>query len=496
MKRLIFLILASAISVHGQMLQSVVGSRVVSGGNVTVGLQTNSGNDGGGDSGAVIYIPVQTPDGASGYTLNTMTINHQTASGNEIRGLYNSTNSGCTNQDVCPGTRLCQTASTAATSGDQVLTPVSCGTQSARSIYWIALKVDNDTMTYGWINDLGCPANGLPLQTESRAAFTLPATAASGGPFNACIRAFVNWTCVGTCGSTYPTYTVVDYSGGTATNTPTAATMNSSTHCKNGQWAIGNGGALTNMTYQSTPAPQAFVNSAFATCNQTTYTGAAPGLVIKRITGANDQFPNDALNYGIPTGLSGGWSGAMSMGVWIQTDTPQNISNGAFCDVTGMGVNTSGLATHIAGNGTNLFWQLEHVNPTRNTNGPALSTSTWYWVVSDFHASGTIRMAIYDTTGAQVGSTVTDSGTTDTSPVSLVSIGNQGSCFASPVNNIWYAGIKIDPGDSFPVLAGVYPDSPFEIGPVLAGLVHDGIVKSAEIRDGRWYSNALGRFLD
>lgn len=461
-----------------------------SGGTVTIGLNSNTGNDGGGDQNIAIFTPILLPSGASDFTLNAFHTVKGTSAGNLITGVYSSTTSGCpAGVGVCPGTRLCQTASTASTAGDQTLTPSSCGTLTHSSIYWLATIASSNTLTYT-NQALACPANGLGIQFATQGSFTLPASGGTTTLQASCFQNYAVLTCTGACGSSIPNYTVVDYSGGTAAGAVTAANLNSSTHGINGGWAIGGGGAINALTYQSTPTAQAFLNSAFVPANQTTYTGAAPGLVIKRITGSSDQPPNDQFIYTNNVNTT-----SITIGHWFQTDTAQNVASGKICDFS-QSLASSGSSNVIQfdSNGTNLFFRIEQLPGAATTNGPAFSTSIWYWITNQLNPGGTSHFSVFDTTGTIVGSQVDVAGQ-GAGNVTGLAIGEQGTCFTSPVNNIWFGGIKVDPtGSTFPLLA-YFPDSPKVIGEELSEMVRNGFIPPATIKNNRWWSYALGRYL-
>lgn len=467
-----------------------------SGGTVTVGINSNSGNDGGGDANVVIFTPILIPNNGSNYTLNAFHTVKGTSAGNMITGIYSSTNAGCpTGVGVCPGTRVCQSSSTASTSGDQTLNPTSCGSLTASNIYWLATIASSNTLTYSNNSGFGCPANGLGIQFAAQGGFALPASGGTTTLQPDCFQNYAVLTCTGACGTTVPNYTIVDYSGGTATGAVGVTDITNSTHCINGGWLVGGGGAINNLTYQSSPT-QAFLNSAFAPCNQTTYTGSSPGLVIRRVTGANDQPPNDQLVYFTNTA-----SHSLTSGHWFSTDTPQNVTNGTVCDFYQLQASSSSAMIYqFIGNGTNLSLRFEQLPGSATFAGPSISSSTFYFITGQHNPGGTDHALTYDTSGSQVGSQVDLTGQ-GAGNVTGIALGEQGTCFTSPVANIWYGGIKLDPtGSIFPVLA-FFPDSPAVIGPQLAELVRDGKIQRATIKfdevanSQRWWSFALGRYL-
>lgn len=466
-----------------------------SGGSVTLGQITASSHDSG-NANAVSFKPILTPSGASGYTLSAFhSVSATSASGNINTNIYSNTTSGCSGSPSCAGVPLCTTsASTAGIVGDQVVNPTGCPTFNPNTLYWLAVGRNNAAYDDAGNLSNNCPVTDFGVGFSAATFPAMPNPAASSN-FVTCYGTYAVFTCVGSCGVATPNYIVVDYAGGSNGATPTAATMNSSTHCAQGVWSIANSGALTNMTYVTTPL-QAFVNSVVAPCNGTTYTGDGPGFALKRITGTNDQFPNDNLNYVWETGQA---LTQVSGGVWFETDTAQNVASASACDFWGMGNGATAIAVQFKGNGTNLFFNFEYSSPTATIAGPAFSTSTYYWVTTQFipGTSTQSSMAIFNTSGTQVGSTVQLTNGNAGITTFIVGLGNQGSCFSSPVQNIWTGGIKLDPsGATFPLLANMFPDSPGVIGPVLADKVAKGEVARATMKDGKWYSNALGRFLE
>jgi hypothetical protein len=500
-----------AMLVHGG------GGAAGGGGTVTLGATSNIGNDGGGDTGTAVYFPIVTPSGASGYTMNAMHVVNGVSSGNLRTAVYGSTTSGCpSNVGACPGTLVCQSSSTASSSGDQVVTPSSCGTFTASTLYWLATNVDNATYAYARTG-APCPANGWQQQFHALTYGAFPGTASSGNTAQTdCFETYAVLNCVGSCGSTVTNYAVLDYAGGTNGTAVSAANMNSNMHCGSGPWSVTGGGAINLMSFGTTPT-QAFLTNALTPCSGSTYTGIAPGLNITRTTGAGDQSPNDLMLYTLPNPTA-----QVSVGFWLQTDTPQNTSNGLLCDVVTLpGVSGSSITLGLHTTGTQLYYAIERVPTTfyygaptptgtwsgvtnsitvssgtgivngqvvsgtnitagtkvnsvagttigldTNTTGsgsatpllflsvPTASTSTWYWFTMQFvPGSGTTsHAAVYNTSGTQVGITIDSTGSQADTALG-VEIGNGGSCFSSPTQHFYYSGFKIDPsGQTFPIL--------------------------------------------
>lgn len=486
MKKLLLILITFSSICYSQEIVAAR-RRVITGGNITIGITSNTGNDGGGDQNVAIFTPILTQNG-SGYTLSAFHTVKGTSAGNMITGIYSSTTSGCpANTGVCPGTRVCQSSSTASSAGDQTLNPSTCGSLSGSTIYWLATIASSNTLTYSNNTGFGCPGNGLSIQFAVQGSFTLPASGGTTTLQSDCFENYVVLTCSSGCGATIPNYTVIDYSGGTNGSAVTTTNLNSSIHCPNGGFVVGGGGSIAAFTYANTPT-QAFLNSAFAPCNQTSYTGIAPGLVLKRVTGSSDQPPNDNLIYGFNSN-----SHSETIAFWISTDTPQNINS--TCDIFQLqGSSSSAVIYQMISNGTNLSFRYEQEPGSATFTGPNFSTSTYYFLTGQHNPGGTAHISAYDTTGTIVGTQVDITGM-GAGDVTGFSLGEQGTCWTS-THNIWYGGFKIDPtGSAFPLLA-VFPDSPAMIGIELSEMVRNGFIKPATINEkGVWFSFALNKEL-
>jgi Chitobiase/beta-hexosaminidase C-terminal domain len=206
-----------------------------------------------------------------------------------------------------------------------------------------------------------------------------------------------------------------DSSGGTNTAAPTATTLSNSTFGATGaasplisgnepwSWGVTNNGPA--LTY-STSAHKALLGSAPRFCNGgTTYSDSASlGL---ELTTANGNNTINSIAFTFPYQTSGfGVSPIVLMSAWYQTTLGQTDT--VNCDCLTIGGSGSGGTTFanliVSGSGTQLQAELE--GATAGSPVP-ISSSTWYQMALEYAKSGIIKLNVYDSSGFQVGNTMT-----------------------------------------------------------------------------------------
>lgn len=239
--------------------------------------------------------------------------------------------------------------------------------------------------------------------------------------------------------------------GDTITTGTTVSTTNLATgsQCAYGSWT----GTLTSASQWSTasPAPLNLLTSISA-CNATQ--AGTTGRIIDFDTTSTNVFRF------LPHGSNFGGSRKASIGFWWRTNVnTASLSNDDLCDAGSInnvaGTFSAVVQLHYLTSGSVLSLRMEKTNPTTYSSEITISTNTTYWVTLQYDGtatSGTNSMAVYDTSGNQVGSTVTLATNSSGGNVSTIQFEHVGSCFAT-AQHYSYGNIKIDPsGESFPVL--------------------------------------------
>jgi hypothetical protein len=252
---------------------------------------------------------------------------------------------------------------------------------------------------------------------------------------------------------------LIDFEGLTNTVAPTVAALTSSIH--------GPAGGAT----LSGPATWVVHNPGASITGSTS--GQLHNLLTNQQIGATSYTGSGSLGFQYATGTAGDyiqWSlpqsvNTVSVGYWIKTDIPQNESvsnayslgqllqgasdavNPQIHDLSGSAL-TIGLECRFAGSAVNI----------------PIATNTVYWLtmqgVTNAGACtpGTNcaldSLSIYDTTGAQVGSTATCSSESGNNPFVSVQIGISGGESQSAGHNIWIDDVEVN------FISGTFPLGP------------------------------------
>lgn len=212
--------------------------------------------------------------------------------------------------------------------------------------------------------------------------------------------------------------TMLDFSGGTNAGVPTATTLwastfgatggspNSSISGDNTFYSIG-GNAGSALTY-ATAAHMALLGTAPRfTSGGATYTDAGTVGLNVGTSGINSQTATVNLNFpDSSVSPAQGTSTAVLSSAQFITSLPQSASIN--CDCLGIYGGGSGGTTFtnmiVSGNGSQLVFDLE--GKTVGTTIP-FSTSTEYQTALEYGTGTLTKVAIYDSTGVQVGNTMT-----------------------------------------------------------------------------------------
>jgi hypothetical protein len=203
--------------------------------------------------------------------------------------------------------------------------------------------------------------------------------------------------------------------------------MTASTHGGSCTWTVAGSNTLFSI---STSAEQALVRN--VNVNGTTYT--AP----------------DAGTRGISTDTSGGgitaqctWVGGStttaSAGVWWKSPPlPDTITTYSILTIGGAGAGDFVTPALIA-NTHNMVCETGGGDSTAIT----WANSTWYMVAVQYVAGGTHSCALYDTSGTQVGSTVTHAATGSFAPVNI-QIGQSHGTAGNAGNDYLFDNLQVD----------------------------------------------------
>jgi hypothetical protein len=307
-----------------------------------------------------------------------------------------------------------------------------------------------------------------------------------------CPQLNANFTCVASCGAAPIPWTLFAYTGNTNATAVTTTNLKTGAYCMSGTLS----GSLTSSTTYNTSAVHGFAGSPL--CDSTAESSGT--VSIKRSLA-------DSWTYGY-----GGGSTQSDMLFWIN-NSGNATSRGSSTDIGEIG--GGNIITLQIINGPSCptpsvpcFAAERSGHTTMDFGAVPFSQNAWYAVAILNVSGGTHQVAVYDTTGTQIattmnacadGKTICIPSDTSGSP-SEIRMMNCGS-YDSAVGTLFYGPVLIDPtGQSFAGIGNSYaamrfPDSPGRIGPELSKLVHDGVIPHAEIRNGHWYSYALHRYL-
>ena len=135
-------------------------------------------------------------------------------------------------------------------------------------------------------------------------------------------------------------------------------------------------------------------------------------------------------------------SNTASFGMWINTSILSTDTN--FYSTLGL-IGGAGGVDYIQGEeqGTGSQLQIHMETISGNHGSINVSNNTWYWVTGQYVKGGTHSLAVYDTTGTQVGSTITAAATGSAAPI-IFEFGRSGSEAGAPVATFWYDNLKMD----------------------------------------------------
>jgi hypothetical protein len=419
-----------------------------------------------------------------------MKINVNTAAGNLILGIYTSKTTGCpAGASICPGPQVCVSSSTAATTGDNIITPTGCGTFSVpSSTIWLGAVPSSNSLALNTTTS-GCPGSVFwsPIIIGSSFALPSPATTVTNNQ-GGCWRISAVFNCLGVCGTTPVPLSTITYTGNTNGATLTAANLVTGSYGLNG--VISTGTQLTGTTYVNTPV-QAFTTSAIDPATGNSISGGT--LSAKRTTTNTDNW-SYTFNEQI--------SPNASFGFWWQ-NTSNTMGNGDSCDIGEIGGGNI-LTWHLVGAGGTVTLGIEQSGGATTNNGSVPYTQgTPYFLTTQNNSGGTHHGEVFNTSGSQVGSTINITADHAGNPADI-RLMDDGSCSAT-AGIMDYGPIKVDPyGTAFPITGQLFfPDSIKTLGPVLAGKVARGEIKRAEMvsssggpwKKAGWWSYALGRYI-
>lgn len=300
----------------------------------------------------------------------------------------------------------------------------SSGSTASYTGNWTLLKDspqtgDGDDLSTGYI------INGV------RGQFTFAATTANTSHSNFTSLALFKSAVAGSApGGSSPTF-YVDFETSTTGTTLTDAILNSSTH---GSCTWATTGTYTGMAISTT---QTTNNLNVVTVNGVTYpiTGATRSVAMDMSQVTHPAAQCD-YSYNVATTVSGGF--------WMRTptNTAQQMGVGiSYSGTESMGMNlVAGVFTFEQSNGTD--W---------TAGGWTLSDDSWYWITWQYVSGGTITGAVYDSTGTQIGSNKTNAAGGANTPSKFV-FGRPGAEGGAVSDFIYFRGIKIDFGGTFPLL--------------------------------------------
>lgn len=239
---------------------------------------------------------------------------------------------------------------------------------------------------------------------------------------------------------------IIDFSGGTATNNPSLATLTSSTTGMTGigQQSAGNWAywAKTDsnnaLTYQTASYHAMTVLERM--CNGgVTYTTPGTQLGMQYSSTAGSSHLAEVV-FNLPYGFAGGtnkWT-TVTASVWFRTTftTADTLNQDVFTIQQG---GSGGTFSNVIldQSGGQLRLSLEG-SGSASIN---ITTNTWYKVCLKYVKSGTGALAVYDASGSQIGSTATVTNSNGSPPGVVIGESLGGAVTTGRTND--YGGIKI-----------------------------------------------------
>jgi hypothetical protein len=234
---------------------------------------------------------------------------------------------------------------------------------------------------------------------------------------------FVNANSAPNCA--YP-QVFVPFEASTSGTASTAALMNSSTNFGNGTWT----GSVPAITFQS--SAQENLITPIDVCG-TQYTGTGSlGMQFQIASGTTYSYTYTWITL----------SEVASFGMWWQTSLATTDTN--FFSTLGL-IGGAGGVDYIQGEEQGTGSQLQvHMETISGNHGTInVSPNTWYWITGQYVAGGTHSLALYNTSGVQVGSTITAAATGNAAPI-IFEFGRSGSEAGAPASVFLYDNLKMD----------------------------------------------------
>jgi len=233
-------------------------------------------------------------------------------------------------------------------------------------------------------------------------------------------------------------------SGGTNGATPTTTTVgNSGAFVASGAWTVNN--ANSDMTF-ATKTLNCQQGSSFI--NGATFTNSSSTLAYQFATGTG----TDGVSFST-TGI--GTYAKVTMAYCFETSIPQTDSNGNRYSLGSM--ESEDFADfcdpQIFPTGSALQLDLESSGGGASAGRINIATNTVYQIQMTYAtASGGCQLSVYDTTGAQVGSTLTNTTLSGSHPLAFFGFaGTSGAEAESAGFNIWVGYVRIDFTGTFPL---------------------------------------------
>jgi hypothetical protein len=432
------MILATFLAFAFWQSPTTVGPGVTLGPKTTIGVTAGSVNAGdqfrsAGDDNALLPIasPFVTRSGT--YTANHCFVYVGDTSSHTVDcGLYSSSSTNA-------NTLLCHVSKTSTfTAGFVDIGALSgCGTLTASTLYFVAsISSSGLAGTEEGTSNGSCPAgyDGSGNQLfgtfgTAQGSAVLPGSFGTNHAVTKCWSMYVSLICNAACGAANDEYFIINFDGSGAVNgnAPTTTNLNASVITSSGGLNFTNAAAARE-TYDTTAQLHNLLTS--LTINGQTVTGSGT-LGLTYLTGAS---PNAAL-VDLPGSASGSGSGGLnsvSLAEWFSTDLADNDTLGnAYSIFETRSVDTSSVACNpqILPDGTHLQMVLE-TNAGDATGSIQFTSGITYKLQTNYTTNGTntvCQMAMYDTSGTQVGSTLSKTIAVANKPAGQLEIGVTGA---------------------------------------------------------------------
>lgn len=364
-----------------------------------------------------------------------------------------------------PGSKLCGlVVSTAPVVGWNTVNVSGCGTPAANTQYWLAQITGSTTQEQGisgWSMAETCPGTTLSSyytnSAQSSTVFPSSAGAVSAQSFcySESIDAYMNtglngknygtpngiplgpWGADGNWyGGAYSPSTFINFNDGLSNGVqPTATTLGKSTHGTACSWGVSD--PYSNLSGDNS--------------------GSLPPLISPALVGGAGyggtgnislKYTTNAANAGgyVTCGLASPYT-SLSVGFWIETDTPITDAANQYSVVEVISSDSDGANMLIHTNGASLSAAAECNSSTGNsTVSPtaySLFPNTPYWVEIQKNTSGAPNyVSIYDSTGSLLGVVSCNSGA-GSHPAQYIDIGVTGSEDESAGYHIWFNAIEV-----------------------------------------------------